>query len=120
MVGFMEPDGTSFQSANEERMEQSTKANMSSGRISRRQYWWARERKVVIFMVRSTKQGQGVFNEKLGWLCGRGQIWFNSFGVEFIFTHSPSVAVPSSRQRWADWFNPLGIFSGAVLDPAKY
>src|SRR5215813_11797689 len=34
MVGFIEPVGTSFQSAREERMEKITSVRMSSGRIS--------------------------------------------------------------------------------------
>src|SRR5215469_2800553 len=58
IVGCMEPDGTSFQSAKEERMEQSTTARMRRGRISRRHQRRARERRAAFFMRGLTGKGE--------------------------------------------------------------
>jgi hypothetical protein len=48
MVGRIEPLGTSFQSASEERMENRISARISNGRISLRQNWRARARNGVV------------------------------------------------------------------------
>jgi hypothetical protein len=57
IVGFIEPDGTSFQSAREERTEKSTSATIKRGRISDCQYWPSRERRVSVFIA--IRQGRG-------------------------------------------------------------
>src|SRR5690242_16551963 len=63
MVGFIEPEGTSFQSASEERTENSTSARISNGRISLRHQRRIRERKDMGFIVPSTKPTGSPFNE---------------------------------------------------------
>jgi hypothetical protein len=51
MVGRIEPLGTSFQSASEDRMEKRISARMSSGRISCRHHLRARIQNGFVFMV---------------------------------------------------------------------
>src|SRR5689334_18377698 len=54
IVGFIEPVGTSFQSASEDRMEKSTSVRISSGRISLRHQRRTRTRSFEEFMEGST------------------------------------------------------------------
>jgi hypothetical protein len=49
MVGFIEPVGTSFQSANDDRTEKMTSPVISSGRSSRFQIRWAPVDRLVNF-----------------------------------------------------------------------
>src|SRR5579862_9185793 len=63
MVGFIEPVGTTFQSANEERMENRTSAAISSGRRSSRHNFRARARRVFVSMHRLTGSVRIPFNQ---------------------------------------------------------
>src|ERR1051325_5996125 len=59
MVGFIEPVGTSFQSAREERIANNIRAKINSGRISLTHHRRALDRKVALFITTLTQTKRG-------------------------------------------------------------
>src|SRR5215213_3727632 len=84
MVGFIEPVGTSFQSANEERTEKSTTAIINKGRTSSRQSFRARDFRVARFIGSLTQVRGEAFKDvrSLDW-ARLGQNLCDYFFVEF-------------------------------------